>query len=155
MSAIRWIAAGCAFVTALPLALGPAAAVDNGHFVVDPATGFAADGHDPVAYFVDHDMREGSPDFEARWKEVAWRFVNEGNRAAFLRDPLVYAPGFGGHCPVALARGFPAEGDPRIWSVYGNRLYFFHSLDNQREFIADPEAVVADARTTWERLHPF
>lgn len=133
----------------------PARALENGHFVFDPATGFAANGNDPVAYFVDGAIREGDPDYEARWGKVAWRFVNEGNRDAFVRDPLVYAPGFGGRCPVALARGYPAEGNPRLWSVYEERLYFFYSQEHMQAFADDPDQILAEARQSWNKQFPY
>lgn len=146
------------FVAALGLSVSaspPAVAIENGHFVVDSSTGFAADGYDPVAYFVDRSPREGSGDYESNWNGVAWRFVNEGNRAAFDEDPLVYAPKFGGHCPIALARGYPAEGDPRLWAIFGDRLYFFFSQANLLDFTKDPEAVLAKAEASWDRLFPY
>lgn len=139
----------------LSLAAPPVRALENGHFIINPATGFAANGHDPVAYFVDRTLREGKPEFEASWSDVAWRFANEGNRDAFLRNPLVYAPSYGGHCPVALARGYPAEGDPRLWAVFDDRLYFFYSEENMQEFSEAPTTIVSEAQETWDRLFPF
>src|SRR6266567_5900150 len=55
-------------------------------------TGLAIDGFDPVSYFVDGAPRLGRPDFELRFGGASWRFVNEGNMAAFAADPVVYAP---------------------------------------------------------------
>ena len=144
-----------ALVFGLSLVPGSVRALDNGHFVINPATGFAADGYDPVAYFVDRTLREGTPAHEVSWGEVAWRFANEGNRDAFLRNPLVYAPSYGGHCPVALARGYPAEGDPQLWAVFEDRLYFFYSKENMKEFSKAPTTIVSEAQETWDRLFPF
>jgi len=139
----------------LSLAPVPVHALENGHFITNPSTGFAANGHDPVAYFVDRMLREGKPEHEVLWGDVAWRFTNEGNRDAFLRNPLVYAPSYGGHCPVALARGYPAEGDPRLWAIYEDRLYFFYSEENMQEFSEAPTTIVSEAQETWDRLFPF
>jgi len=152
---LRAFAVTVAATTIGSIAPLPAEALENGHFVTNTATGFAADGYDPVAYFVDRTMRDGKPEFEAMWSGVAWRFVNQGNKAAFLRDPLVYAPAFGGHCPVALARGFPAEGDPRMWAIFDDQLYFFYSQENMLEFKNAPATVVAEARDGWDRIYPF
>jgi len=136
-------------------AIAPAPAAENSHFVVDPTTGFAAEGYDPVAYFVDRAPREGSGGNEFEWSDVSWRFVNEGNLEAFRKNPLVYAPRFGGHCPIALARGYPAEGDARIWAIFGDRLYFFFSQANMLEFTKDPETALAEAEENWVRLFPY
>ena len=146
-----------AMITAVALiGMGTGArALENGHFVIDPATGFAADGYDPVAFFVDRTLRKGDPDHETIWDKVGWRFANEGNREAFLRDPLVYAPSYGGRCPVALARGYPAEGDPRLWAIYEDRLYFFYSKENMTAFADDPAGFITKARESWDRLYPY
>ena len=151
----RTFAAGVALVLAALSAPVTVSALENGHFIIDPATGFAAQGNDPVAYFVERELRPGRPEFEAMWGEAAWRFANAGNKDAFLRDPLVYAPNFGGHCPVALAKGYPAEGDPRIWAIHDNRLYFFYSQENLQAFVADPDGIVAEAQQTWDKLFPY
>lgn len=152
----RTLAGSFTVALGLSVAAGsPAFAIENGHFVMDPSTGFAAEGYDPVAYFVDRGPREGSSDHETSWNGAAWRFVNEGNRAAFDEAPLVYAPKFGGRCPIALARGYPAEGDPRLWAIFGDRLYFFFSRANLLDFTRDPEAVLAKAEASWDRLFPY
>ncbi|WP_436638848.1 YHS domain-containing (seleno)protein [Microbaculum sp. FT89] len=155
MSSIGRFVAAFALIAAALAIPGHARVLENGHFVFDPATGFAANGYDPVAYFVDGTIREGDPDYEARWGEVTWRFANEGNRDAFVRDPLVYAPSFGGRCPVALARGYPAEGNPRLWSVYEERLYFFYSQEHMQAFTEDPDQILAEARQSWNKQFPY
>ncbi len=137
--------------------LAPASVVHalSRRVVTDPVTGFAAGGYDAVAYFVDGRAREGRAGFEAIWADVAWRFANEGNRAAFLEAPDVYAPSFGGHCAVSVSRGYLAEADPRIWAVERDRLYFFHSRTNQRIFSMDPDGIVQVASAQWTRLMPW
>ena len=77
-------------------------------------SGLAIDGFDPVAYFVQNQAVLGLPDYEASEAGAVWRFRNEGNRAAFLDDPDVYAPHFGGYDPVAIARGVAVPGNPRL-----------------------------------------
>ncbi|AXS41752.1 hypothetical protein [Breoghania sp. L-A4] len=73
--------------------------------LVDPMTGLALLGYDPVAYFVDRKPRRGERRYELFWSGVVWRFVNEGNMAAFEAAPEVYAPQFGGYDPLVLASG--------------------------------------------------
>lgn len=153
MSAFRSIAAavGIAAVASISAAgAGPASNV-----ITHPLTGFAAAGFDPVAYFADGEAREGLPDHEASWAGVAWRFANEGNLQAFLEAPEIYAPQFGGHCVVALARGYAAEGDPRVWAIHNSRLHFFHSDANRRIFATDPDSFLAEAAQNWKALFPY
>jgi hypothetical protein len=117
--------------------------------VTDPVTGFAAAGFDSVAYFSDGRARPGKADLEVMWRGAGWRFVNEGNRAAFVADPDVYAPSFGGYCAVAVSRGFLAEGNPEIWEVHGDRLYFFYSEAHRQVFLMDADHIVAEAAAFW------
>lgn len=147
-SVSRQIAVGG--LTALLLAGSwQAATAGGGRIVIDPLTGFAAAGFDPVAYFADGAARPGSARYETAWQGVTWRFVNEGNKAAFLAHPEIYAPAFGGHCAVAVARGYMAEGDPTIWEVHDDRLYLFHSEASRAAFLSDPGRMIAEAKAMW------
>ncbi len=86
----------------LPLSR-PIFAATTERIVSDPGSGLAIGGFDPVAYFTDAAPRLGSSDFELSFAGVVWRFRNEGNRAAFIANPEVYMPRFGGYDPVAVA----------------------------------------------------
>ena len=95
--------------------------------VVDRHSGLAISGFDPVAYFIDGTAVPGKDEFEHTFAGVVWRFRNEGNRAAFVADPELYMPRFGGYDPVAVARGVAVPGDPRLWLMSDERLYLFYS----------------------------
>ena len=69
----------------------------------DPSTGFAIGGYDPVAYFVHRTPHRGKAGVELVIDGVAWKFLNEANKAVFARDPDVYAPRFAGRDPLQLA----------------------------------------------------
>src|SRR5579884_2882030 len=84
---------------------------------VDPRTGLAIGGFDPVAYFAEHAPRLGRPDFEVDRYGVVWRFENPGNRAAFAAHPDVYRPQFGGYDPVAVGRGALVPGHPLVSAI--------------------------------------
>ncbi|ESR22662.1 YHS domain-containing (seleno)protein [Lutibaculum baratangense] len=116
-------------------------------------SGFAIGGHDPVSYFAGR-ATTGSADHQAMWGGVGWRFVNEGNREAFLRDPEVYVPAFGGHCATALARGERVEGDPRLFALHRGRVYLFHSAEARARFLKEPDRMAASARAGWARVAP-
>ena len=108
--------------------------------VVNRYTGLAIDGFDPVAYFVDAAPKEGRAELELRSGGATWRFHNEGNRAAFAAAPEVYTPRFGGHDPMALARGAATPGHPALWLIAEQRLYLFYSAEARAAFARDPEA---------------
>jgi hypothetical protein len=89
------------------------------------------------------------PDLEYSRGGVIWRFANEGNRAAFVDNPEVYAPRFGGYDPVAIARGTSVPGHPQIWAVAGARLYLFYNDTARLAFLADPGRVIEAAERKW------
>jgi len=120
--------------------------------VVDPNRGLALNGFDPVAYFTDAKPLMGRGEFEYRFAGATWRFRNEGNRAAFVENPEVYVPVFGGHDPVAVARGVATPGHPQIWLVTGERLYLFYSSDARKAFSIDPESITAVAERRWSAV---
>ena len=73
--------------------------------MVDRNSGLAISGFDPVAYFIDGAASLGKGEFEASFAGAVWRFRNEGNRGAFMADPDIYMPRFGGYDPIGVARG--------------------------------------------------
>ncbi|MDQ8732411.1 YHS domain-containing (seleno)protein [Bradyrhizobium sp. LHD-71] len=120
--------------------------------VVNRFTGLAISGFDPVAYFTEAAAARGFERFEAVQDGAVWRFRNEGNRAAFLGHPEVYAPQFGGYDPVDVGRGKAVEGLPQLWTVYGRRLYLFASTTSKAAFAADPDGFAASAGRRWPKL---
>lgn len=117
--------------------------------VVDRHTGLAIYGIDPVAYFTDRKPVNGRADFEYRHAGAIWRFANEGNRAAFARDPDVYMPRFGGFDPVGVSKGLSTAGYPQLWVVYDERLYLFYTENARQAFVANPTVVLAAAAARW------
>lgn len=127
-----WLAAGLAGAFGLVAQDGSARPQK---FVPDPITGYALAGHDPVSYFVDGRPRPGSREHMVFWGGVEWIFVNEGNLAAFKRDPQAYAPLFAGCGGYALSDGFASAGNPFIYAVINGRLVLFHSVVNRFLFV--------------------
>jgi hypothetical protein len=127
----------------------PSARAANVPIVVNPNTGLAISGFDPVAYFTDGKPMFGLPDQELRIEGVVWRFRNAGDRAAFADHPEVYTPRFGGYDPVAVARGISVPGHPLFWAVTGERLYLFYSAAARAAFLAEPGRIIAAAKRKW------
>ena len=117
--------------------------------VVDLHTGLAIGGFDPVAYFVEGDAVPGKGDFEHALADTVWRFRNEGNRAAFVDNPEVYMPRFGGYDPVAVAREVGVPGNPRLWLIVENRLYLFYSPEARTAFAGNFKTIVEAAARNW------
>lgn len=120
--------------------------------VVNRYSGLAIDGLDPVAYFVDAEPRSGRGELEFRFAGATWRFRNEGNRSAFAADPAVYAPRFGGHDPMALARGAATAGHPELWLIAKRRLYLVYSAETRAAFAQDPESAIEAAERHWPEV---
>jgi hypothetical protein len=117
--------------------------------VVNPTTGLAISGVDPVAYFTDGKPVFGRPDVELTYDGTVWRFENEGNRAAFKADPDVYMPRFGGYDPVAIAQGKWVAGYPLFWAVVGERLYLFYDEAARAVFLTDAGRLIETATRKW------
>jgi len=124
------------------------AATDN-QLTVNPQSGLAISGFDPVAYFTEEKAIFGRPDVELNKDGVVWRFMNEGNRGAFAAHPEVYSPRFGGYDAVAIGEGRSVAGHPLIWAVVGQRLYFFYSEATRSAFLADTGRIIDAAERRW------
>jgi hypothetical protein len=120
--------------------------------VADRHTGLAIYGIDPVAFYTKRKPSEGREDFELRYAGAIWRFENEGNRAAFIKDPAIYMPRYGGYDPIGIARGVATPGYAAFWSVVANRLFLFYTAEAQKIFLADPDAAVAAADARWPEV---
>lgn len=129
-----------------------AAPADGGPVVVNPNTGLAISGFDPVAYFTDRKPVVGRPNLELRVAGAVWRFRNDGNKAAFADRPDVYAPRFGGYDPVAAAHGNSVPGHPLYWTVIGERLYLFYSEQARAAFLKSPGNIIARAERNWPKV---
>ena len=139
----------CLTVGAGPWKAGHVAAATTERVVVDQRTGLAIHGFDPVAYFTDAEPKIGLPEFELRHGGAAWRFRNDGNRAAFADRPDVYAPRFGGYDPVGIARGAGRDGHPEIWLIVEQRLYLFYSAEARQDFEGNSAAILSEAEDNW------
>lgn len=141
----------------LVLTLAPAVFAGNGVarpqlFVPDPISGYAIGGHDPVSYFVDGKPRKGDRRFELQWGGAEWLFVNQGNMAAFKRNPETYAPLFAGCGGYALSEGYAAAGSPFIYAVVEGRLVFFYSIVNRFLFIVNGTQLLKEAQDNAARV---
>jgi hypothetical protein len=128
---------------------GPATPPLRPPVVFDPMTALAIDGYDPVGYFTDGAARPGLPTHEIRDGRLFWRFLNEGNMAAFRANPEIYEPIFGGYCPYALSRRLPTPGNPAIFEIFEGKLVFFFSAAHRLGFRRSPSGILAEASAHW------
>lgn len=128
---------------------GNALAATTEQIVVDRNSGLAIYGFDPVAYFTDGEAKPGNDDLEFSYGGAAWRFSNEGNLAAFVKDPDVYKPQFGGHDPIAVSEGIARPGHPELFAIHNQRLFLFYSAEAKQAFDADPDGTALQADANW------
>jgi hypothetical protein len=145
--------AGVALAAALAAAAAPlVGAATTERIVVDPHTGLAIHGFDPVAYFTDAAAAVGRADLELSYAGTVWRFRNAGNRTAFSERPDIYMPRFGGYDPIVLGRTVAAPGHPQLWLIADDRLYLFYSPDTREAFAADARRSIAAAQANWPEV---
>lgn len=140
------------FVAAFLLMCASAGPISADPLVVNPDTGLALSGYDPVAYFTDHKAQPGRPDLEMNHDGAAWRFRNVGNRDAFRDHPDAYTPRFGGYDPVGIARDRSVAGNPLVWAIVGDKLYLFYSEADRAEFMKAPARMLDLAERNWPEV---
>ncbi len=119
---------------------------------VDRHSGLALGGFDPLSYFVERRPLSGRGQFEYGFAGATWRFRNEGNRAAFARNPHLYMPRFGGYDPVGIARGVAVAGNPAVWIIADGHLYLFHDRAALDAFFDNAEPITATAERRWPQV---
>jgi hypothetical protein len=132
--------------------VGTVLATTTERLVVDRTSGLAIYGFDPVAYFSESKPVQGLEAFELIFEGAVWRFRNAGDRAAFIADPDVYAPQFGGYDPLYVAGGRTVAGHPEIWLVRAQRLYLFSTEKSRADFIRTAPSLLVDAWQRWPAL---
>jgi YHS domain-containing protein len=135
--------------TAVVLAGPPLQAATTERVVSDRLTGLAVNGIDPVTYFTDEAPLYGRAPYEYSYAGVIWRFRNIGNQAAFIANPNVYMPRYGGYDPIAIARGVAVPGNPLLWDVVGQRIYLFYDEQSRDRFVANPDESIRRADDGW------
>ncbi len=118
--------------------------------VVDPISGIAIGGYDPVSYFTKEEPELGFPEYEYIWFGVSWIFTSEANRDIFALNPQTYAPIFGGHGTMSLSRGYLSDGNPHIFKILGGRLFLFYSSANKDAFMLAQKTSYIKAQKNWD-----
>jgi len=132
--------------------IGRALAATTEQIVTDRNTGLALFGFDPVSYFTDAKAQAGHAELELNLGGAAWRFRNEGNRAAFAEHPEIYMPRYGGHDPVAIGQSIARAGHPDFWVIHDKKLYLFYSEEAKIEFELDPKVAILQAEANWPHV---
>lgn len=117
------------------------------------ANGAGAGGYDLVAYFDESQARPGERAFETKYAGEVWRFASMENREKFLQNPRAYLPQYGGHCAYGLSQGYLVRGDPKAWSVIGEKLYLNYNKSVRNNWLANAQGFITQATPHWQRLN--
>lgn len=123
-------------------------------YVTDPSTGIAMHGYDVVSYFTEQQAIVGQDSHEVEWDDNYWRFSNSANADRFVDAPQAFLPQFNGYGAFAVASGRLADGNPLIWALYENQLFFFHSVSARNKWALKPTNYVESGRQEWKKLSP-
>jgi YHS domain-containing protein len=115
-------------------------------------SGVALDGYDPVSYFTDGKPAKGDPQIEATCDGALYHFVSQANREIFEKNPINYAPAYGGYCGYAASIAKVRPGNPLIWSVVDGRLILQHTKGADELWRRDVSGNKGKADKFWPRL---
>jgi YHS domain-containing protein len=119
---------------------------------VNAKEGIAIRGYDVVAYFNDSKPVKGTEQFQHSWNGATWHFSNEANRDAFAKDPVKYAPQFGGYCAYAASRDYIYDADPNFWKIVDGKLYLNFNADAKKEWEKDVPLNIKKGNENWPGL---
>lgn len=137
-------------LTFVALAL-PACAQTKTLLNLDP-TGVAIQGYDPVAFFTDHQPVKGEPKFLAKRDGAIYFFASKEHQALFLKDPVKYAPCFGGYCAYGVSRNKLVEIDVDAFQIVDGKLLLQYSKGVREDFNKDTKGNLAKADANWPVL---
>ena len=107
-------------------------------------------GYCPVAY-VKGKILKGSPEFASTVDGKTYWFVSADAKKLFDNNPDGYAVACDGYCAYAAAKGKVFPGDPQIFSVKDNTIYFFINQDTKKAFDNDAD-MANQANANWPKL---
>lgn len=114
--------------------------------------GVALESYDPVSYFTDARPIKGDPKIEATFNGALYHFVSQEHREIFEKNPVKYAPGYGGYCGYAASIGKVRPANPLLWSIVDGQLIVQHTQGAVELWEKDVPGNKAKADKFWPRL---
>lgn len=112
----------------------------------------AVGGYDSVAYFTQSKPVKGVKMYSVNHLGAQWYFAGAENLAAFNSDPAAYMPQYGGYCAFSVAQGKLVKGDPRLWAIENDRLYFNYNKGIHRLWLSRVASLVNSADKNWPTI---
>ena len=97
---------------------------------------------------------EGSPGTKSTHQDATYLFASPENKADFDKDPLKFAPQYGGFCAYGISLGVLADiGDsPKAFVVYNGKLYICGNEAALKKFMAGIDGNIEKADKQWRRI---
>lgn len=113
-----------------------------------------ADGFDPVSVFPEGGdaALKGDVQFALKYEGVEYLFANAENMKTFATNPAKFEPTYGGYCARAMVEGQKVHINTRLFTVVGNRSFFFVNSRAKRSFDRDLAANIQKADAEWKAI---
>lgn len=112
----------------------------------------AISGYDPVAYFNQNEAVRGSGMHTVEHAGQTYLFASEANKSEFSKNPVKYAPQYGGYCAFGVSKGKKFYSDPTVFAVVGGKLYLNLNKDIQVKWNAEQAQLIKDAEGEWKKI---
>jgi len=115
-------------------------------------SGTAIRGYDPVAYFTAGKPMRGNAAHALPYNGAIWLFATAENKSLFEKDPVKYAPAFGGYCAYGVSQGYLVKIEPDAWSIRNGRLYLNYDAGVRKQWEQAATEYIAKAERSWPSL---
>lgn len=112
----------------------------------------ALGGNCLVAYVTQGKPVAGDAKYADQYAGVVYHFADEAAREAFRKDPNKYLPAYGGFCVDGIANEKRFPGDPKVFTMYQDQLFFFFDEAAKKRFEANPKEMIDKANAQWPAL---
>lgn len=112
----------------------------------------AIKGYDAVAYFTQNKAVKGTKQFAVTYKGADWYFSSAENKEAFRKDPVKYAPQFGGYCAYGCSQGHKAKTEADAFTIVDGKLYLNYNLDVKKLWSKDQPGFIKKANDNWSKI---
>lgn len=126
------------------LAFSHATLADN----VDVST-TGVQGYDLISFYDGKRPIMGNGHYVTDHDGVIYQFSSAENRKKFSKNPSRYVPAYGGHCAYAVIFGKKKVGDPEVWRIVDNKLYFNLDERVQETWLEDVPDNIRKADAKW------
>lgn len=118
--------------------------------------GLAIEGYDPVSYFVTGKAQKGKKELSVLAQGVTYYFSSDANKELFKKDPVKYAPQYGGWCAYAMgSSGEKVSVDPGTFKVLDGKLYLFYNRffnNTLQSWNKDESTLKKKADLNWSKI---